>query len=91
MCAHSRHHPAAPLGEASAQPGAVGAAARRDRTLIRLLLGTGIRIGSALALDVADVDLAGGLVRGLRRQFAFHRVGDLLGLGLRHFERGLSR
>jgi site-specific recombinase XerD len=31
---------------------------RRDRMLYRLLLGTGIRIGSALALDLADVDLA---------------------------------
>lgn len=43
--------------------GALGLAARRDRTLIRLLLGTGIRIGSALALDVADVDLEGGALR----------------------------
>ena len=31
----------------------------RDAMLIRLLLGTGIRIGSALGLDVEDVDLDG--------------------------------
>ena len=35
-----------------------GAAAARDRMLIELLLGTGVRIGSALALDVQDVDFA---------------------------------
>jgi integrase/recombinase XerC len=40
--------------------GARGAEAERDRMLIHLLLQTGIRIGSALALDVADVDLAHG-------------------------------
>jgi integrase/recombinase XerC len=43
--------------------GALALAARRDRTLIRLLLGTGIRIGSALALDTSDVDLAAGTLR----------------------------
>jgi integrase/recombinase XerC len=43
--------------------GALGLAARRDRTLIRLLLGTGIRIGSAMALDTTDVDLAAGTLR----------------------------
>jgi integrase/recombinase XerC len=35
-----------------------GAEAERDRMLVELLLGTGIRIGSALALDVADLDFA---------------------------------
>jgi integrase/recombinase XerC len=30
----------------------------RDRMLVELLLGTGIRIGSALALDVSDIDFA---------------------------------
>jgi integrase/recombinase XerC len=40
--------------------GARGAEAERDRMLIHLLLTTGIRIGSALALDVEDVDLAHG-------------------------------
>ncbi|MCA8948429.1 MAG: tyrosine-type recombinase/integrase [Planctomycetes bacterium] len=34
--------------------------ALRDRMLIELLLGAGIRVGSALALDVEDVDLAHG-------------------------------
>ncbi len=37
---------------------APGTAARRDEMLIRLLLGTGLRIGSAVGLDVGDVDLA---------------------------------
>ena len=35
-----------------------GSQAERDRMLIELLLGTGIRIGSALALDVEDIDFA---------------------------------
>jgi integrase/recombinase XerC len=35
-----------------------GPEAERDRTLIELLLNTGLRIGSALALDVGDVDFA---------------------------------
>ena len=42
---------------------ATGAEAERDRMLIELLLGTGIRIGSALALDVGDLDLAHGELR----------------------------
>jgi integrase/recombinase XerC len=37
---------------------ATGTQAARDRLLVLLLLGTGIRIGSALALDVEDCDLA---------------------------------
>ncbi len=37
-----------------------GEAALRDRVFFGLLLGTGIRLGSALALDVGDVDLAEG-------------------------------
>jgi integrase/recombinase XerC len=36
---------------------AKGEEAERDRMLVELLLGTGIRIGSALALDIDDVDL----------------------------------
>ena len=39
---------------------------RRDQVLFKLMLMTGIRIGSALALDVNDVDLERGEVR-LRR------------------------
>lgn len=39
---------------------ATGAEAERDRMLVELLLGTGIRIGSALALDVADIDFVHG-------------------------------
>jgi integrase/recombinase XerD len=35
-------------------------AGRRDRALFAFLLGTGARLGSALALHVADLDMAGG-------------------------------
>jgi integrase/recombinase XerC len=42
---------------------AKGAEAERDRMLVELLLGTGIRIGSALALDVPDLDFAHGEIR----------------------------
>ena len=37
-----------------------GPEARRDEILVRLLLGTGIRIGSALELDVGDIDFDHG-------------------------------
>jgi len=37
-----------------------GPAAARDRMLVELLLGTGIRLGSALALDAGDIDCAHG-------------------------------
>ena len=39
---------------------AAGPEGERDRMLVELLLGTGIRIGSALALDVGDIDFAHG-------------------------------
>ena len=42
---------------------ASGPEAARDRMLVELLLGTGIRIGSALALDVPDLDFGHGEVR----------------------------
>jgi len=42
---------------------AKGREADRDRMLVELLLGTGIRIGSALALDVGDLDFAHGEIR----------------------------
>jgi site-specific recombinase XerD len=35
----------------------------RDELLVRLLLGTGLRLGEALALDVEDVDLRRGEIR----------------------------
>jgi integrase/recombinase XerD len=38
----------------------LASAARRDRALFSFLLGTGARLGSALSLDVADLDLAAG-------------------------------
>ncbi len=37
-----------------------GVQAQRDRVLIELMLGTGIRLGSALTLDAADVDVRKG-------------------------------
>ena len=39
---------------------ATGPEADRDRMLAELLLGTGIRIGSAIALDIEDLDLGHG-------------------------------
>jgi len=39
---------------------ATGDEAARDRILVELLLGTGMRIGSALAIDVGDLDFAHG-------------------------------
>jgi len=39
---------------------ATGPEAERDRMLVELLLGTGVRIGSALALDVGDLDFPHG-------------------------------
>jgi integrase/recombinase XerC len=41
---------------------ATGVAAARDRAMVALMLGSGVRIGSAVALDVADVDLANGVL-----------------------------
>ena len=39
---------------------ATGPEAERDRMLVELLLGTGVRVGSAVALDIEDLDLAHG-------------------------------
>jgi integrase/recombinase XerC len=41
---------------------ATGVAAERDRAMVALMLGSGVRIGSAVALDAADVDLANGVL-----------------------------
>jgi site-specific recombinase XerD len=48
---------------------ATGPVARRDHLLIDLLLSTGIRLGSALAIDVADINFETGelLLRELKR------------------------
>ena len=42
---------------------ATGPEAKRDEMLVHLLLGCGIRIGSALAIDVDDIDFAHGEIR----------------------------
>lgn len=39
---------------------ATGPEAERDRMLVELLLGTGVRLGSALALDIGDIDFDHG-------------------------------
>ena len=42
---------------------ATGPEAKRDEMLVHLLLGCGVRIGSALAIDVEDIDFAHGEIR----------------------------
>ena len=65
---------------------AEGPEAERDRVLVVLMLRTGIRLSSALALDVGDVDLDDGVlllrnVKGGRAERAFlgPAIRDLLG------------
>lgn len=57
-----------PRAEIDAVLGAIPAANKRDRLLFRLIAGTGLRIGEALALHVEDLDLTADdehlLVRG---------------------------
>lgn len=43
--------------------GAVDGASARDAAIVELLYGTGLRVGEAAALELADVDLRSGLVR----------------------------
>lgn len=64
---------------------ATGEEADRDRVLFEVLLATGIRVGSALALDVGDVDLERGelLLRSMKNSSSMcvyfnKRVGALL-------------
>ena len=55
-----------PLGHASrarADAGADAGAEGRDRALLELLYGAGLRVGEVAALDVRDVDLHRGDVR----------------------------
>lgn len=40
-----------------------GLAALRDRAILELLYATGMRVGELVSLDLADVDMAGGMVR----------------------------
>lgn len=71
--------------------GARSESARRDRVLVHLLLATGVRLGSALALDIEDVDLAAGelLLRTMKnagsgRVYLHPRIaGELRGLIVR--------
>lgn len=55
---------------------ATGTEAHRDRVLVELMLATGLRLGSAIGLDVTDVDLAAGelhvrVAKGARPQTTF--------------------
>ena len=62
---------------------------RRDRAMLELLYGTGMRIGELVGLRLADVDLQGGLVRVFGKgakerivpigRYAYEAVGDYLG------------
>jgi integrase/recombinase XerC len=56
---------------------ATGPEAARDRMLVELLLGTGIRIGSALGLDIGDVDLTHNELR-IRRAKNDHPTTAIL-------------
>jgi integrase/recombinase XerC len=43
----------------------VDLASRRDRAVLELLYATGLRVGELVSLDLADVDVGGGIVRVL--------------------------
>jgi site-specific recombinase XerC len=66
---------------------AEGFEARRDEALVLLMLRTGIRIGSALGLEVVDVDLERGEIaiqaKGGRRDRVF--LGEAIGEHLRSY------
>jgi site-specific recombinase XerD len=64
--------------------------AKRDYALFHLMLASGIRLGSAIALDVEDVDLAGGILhlrrmKGDRSDYVF--LGRRIRAHLRRFVR----
>lgn len=52
---------------------------RRDRALLEVLYGTGLRISEAVGLSLSDVDLAGGLARALGKG-GRERVVPLMGM-----------
>jgi site-specific recombinase XerC len=64
-----------------------GAEARRDHALFALMLGSGIRLGSALALEVGDVDLERGELQ-LRRTKGDVPTSVPLARGVRDHLRG---
>ena len=62
--------------------------AKRDHALFHLMLASGIRLGSALSLDVEDVDLDGGILhlrylKGDRSDYVF--LGKRIRAHLRRF------
>lgn len=56
---------------------AAGPEAERDRVLVELLLGTGVRLGSAIALDVEDLDYQHGEI-SVRRAKNDHPVSVVM-------------
>ncbi|HUT56657.1 MAG TPA: tyrosine-type recombinase/integrase [Phycisphaerae bacterium] len=69
-----RSSPARPKEPATLEPGEIdrlrtvlaaktGSLAARDRLILELLLGTGIRLGSLVGLDIGDIDLQSGTIR----------------------------
>jgi integrase/recombinase XerD len=63
--------------------------ARRDRALLELLYGTGVRISEAVGLSLGDVDVAGGTVRAFGKG-ARERVVPLLGRAAEAMEAWLA-
>jgi len=82
------------LGEASRLPSPSGLRAHTYATLFGLLATTGMRLGEALALDRADVDLRSGVLAVRRAKFGKSRfvpVHDSTSAALRRYARTRDR
>jgi integrase/recombinase XerD len=71
--------------------GVVGwdARARRDRAILEVLYGTGLRISELVGLSLGDLDLSEGLVRAFGKG-SKERVVPLMGMSLRAMEEWLA-